>query len=148
MDKGALPPDAPVTGKAMRPSTQTERRLGKKKRTPMNIIRMWVRYALALSFGCGCVLSPIQADAADASPPLPAIIQAGFDSWAKGGGSDGAIYVWQKGGLMEADRKPAESTEYLRRVNQAGGNYRSCELLKTDGIGKSSHVVYLSINFE
>jgi hypothetical protein len=114
----------------------------------MNITRVLIAGAMALSIGCCCLLKPAQAVAADSNLAMPAAIQAGFDSWSKGGGFDGAMYIWQKGGIMEGDRRAAELAGQLRNFNQAAGNFKSHEILRTDRIGKSSQVLYLSLNFE
>jgi len=95
-----------------------------------------------------CIQPPERAAAAESNPSLPEIIQAGFDSWSRGAGFDGALYIWQKGGLMEGDRRTAELSNRVRRVSQALGNYSGCELLKTEPIGKSSEVFYLALSFQ
>ena len=86
--------------------------------------------------------------AADGNAPLPLIIQSGLDSWTKGGGPDGAMYVWQKGGLFENSRRSGEMSSRLRQLNQALGSYLNYEVLRADSIGKSSEVLYLAMNFQ
>ena len=56
--------------------------------------------------------------------------------------------AWQKGGLLEGDRKVAAQSNYLRRAVQAVGNYNSYDLIEAKRIGLSSQIIYLSINFE
>ena len=114
----------------------------------MHVLKTTVRSALVLSLA-PVFLSPLaQPLAAAANGPVPAVIQAGFDLWTKGGGVDVVLAEWQKGGLMEGDSKAAAQADYFRRVNRAAGSYRGYELLQAKPIGRSSQVIYLSINFE
>jgi hypothetical protein len=114
----------------------------------VNVLKTTVRSALVLSLA-SVFLSPFaQPLAAAANVPVPAVIQAGFDLWTKGGAVDVVLAEWQKGGLMEGDSKAAAQADYFRRVNRAAGSYRGYELLQAKPIGRSSQVIYLSINFE
>ena len=49
---------------------------------------------------------------------------------------------------MEGSNKAAGQAQYLRNLNQALGNYKSHEMLESKGVGRSSQVIYLSINFD
>ncbi len=100
--------------------------------------RVWL-FSLVAGFCCFMV---------GAAEPVPPVIQAGFESWTKGGGVQGAVYLWQKGGLMDGDGRVSELSSRLQRVAQALGGYSTYELLKTDPIGKSSQVLYLAMNFQ
>ena len=113
-------------------------------RTHARFVKITFAQTLAVIF----FLAPVLISAADSSLALPAIIQAGFDSWAKGGGVEGAIYLWQKGGLLEGSNRAAEASGRLHRASQNLGSYVGCEQLKMDSIGKSSLVLYLSLNFQ
>ena len=110
----------------------------------MNIIKILVRSLAALGIACGCWLLLPRARAADA-PVLPPIIEDEFTLWTKGGAIDGVLSVWQKGGLMEGDSKISSQANYLPRINQFAGNYRSYEVLQTKQSGRSSQVIYLAI---
>ena len=112
----------------------------------MTLPAQFTKTISVLGLGLACWASPFLTTAADANSPLPAVIQAGFDSWVKGGGVDGAVYVWQKGGVLEG--RAAEMSNRLRRASQTLGNYLDSEQLKRDPIGRSSEVIYLSINFQ
>ena len=113
----------------------------------MCIIRALLQSTPALALVC-CGMLTGRALAEGSNGAIPSVIQAGFDSWTKGAGPGGAVDIWGKGGLMEGDRKAAESANRLRRANQSLGGYMSYEVLKTDGIGRSSEVLYLSLNFQ
>lgn len=114
----------------------------------MKSMRILARCLLALGVGGGCWLLLVKARAADSRSPIPSVIEAGFSLWTKGGAIDGVLNVWQKGGLLEGDNKVVSQANYLRRINQVAGNYRSHEVLETKSIGRSSEVLYLSIHYE
>jgi hypothetical protein len=103
---------------------------------------------LILGIGFGAMLSPLNVATAAPNSSIPAVIEAGFALWGKGGGIDGALNTWQKGGLLEGDRKVATQVGSFRTFNQALGNYKSHDLLQTKGISRNSQVQYLAINFE
>jgi hypothetical protein len=105
-------------------------------------------FALVPIFGVILFVGSVRVSAADSNPALPPVIQAGFDSWAKGGGVEGAIYLWQKGGLLEGSNRAAEASGRLHRASQNLGSSVGWEQLKMDSIGKSSLVLYLSLNFQ
>jgi hypothetical protein len=86
--------------------------------------------------------------AADAgSATMPAVIQTGFDLWARGGPAM-ALDAWQKGGLMQGSRKIGPETDFFQRLVPAAGAFKSYELIEAKPIGRLSQVVYLSMNFE
>ncbi|MGA2867170.1 MAG: hypothetical protein ABSF95_22055 [Verrucomicrobiota bacterium] len=114
----------------------------------MNILKTTVRSALVLSLAWAFSSPFAQPVAAEVKGSVPAVIQAGFDLWSKGGGVDVVLAEWQKGGLMEGESKAAAQADYFRRVNRAAGSYRGYELLQAKAIGRRSQVIYLSINFE
>jgi hypothetical protein len=114
----------------------------------MNINKTLVRSTLAAALSGGLILLATHLVRADSGPSTPPVIQAGFAFWGKGAGVDGAVETWLKGGLLEGDSKTAELANYLRRVKRAAGDYKTFELLKTDTIGQSSQVLYLSLKFE
>ncbi|HTI69134.1 MAG TPA: hypothetical protein VMF06_04175 [Candidatus Limnocylindria bacterium] len=78
---------------------------------------------------------------------VPAVIRNGLTVWTKKGATY-AFDVWQKGGLLEDDRKPQVLFNYFHRLDRALGNYRSCELIDIKAISPSSEIVYLSMNFD
>jgi hypothetical protein len=91
------------------------------------------------------LLSPFPSSGAES---LPAIIKAGFQSWAKGGGVDAILNGWERGGLMEGSSKAAVQARYFRNFSSTLGNYKSHEFIQSKAIGQASQVIYLSINFE
>jgi hypothetical protein len=119
-----------------------------RKKDGMNIIKVTARLLLALGVGCGCWLLLLKARAAGAYSPVPPAIESGFALLPNGVGIDGALNVWQKGGLLEGDSKVSNLANYLRRVSQSAGDYQSHEVLQTKPIGRSSQVLYLVIHFE
>lgn len=114
----------------------------------MKTLTRLAEFVLVSIFGVILFFGSVAASAADSNPVLPSVIQAGFDSWAKGGGVEGAIYLWQKGGLLEGSNRAADASGRLQRASQNLGSYVGCEQLRTDSIGKSSLVLYLSLNFQ
>ena len=78
-----------------------------KKETRMNISRIMLRSLLVIGLGACCLMPFVHARAAaDASVPVPAIIQQGFSLWAKNRQASWAFDTWKIGGLMERDNKP------------------------------------------
>jgi hypothetical protein len=118
----------------------------------MNVAKIVIRHFVALAIGCVCSLPLVPANAAVSNGSVPPAIEAGLEVFAKGmaqgGGAAAALEVWQRGGLLEGDRKIAVLASYFRRIEQAVGNYKFHELIETKRIGPSSQVIYLSLNFE
>ena len=78
---------------------------------------------------------------------VPAVIDAGFALWPKGGAGS-ALDQWQKGGLIEGDPKVVAEAKYFKRIDPAVGNYKSYEVVDARRISASSQVLYLAINFD
>jgi hypothetical protein len=99
----------------------------KRKDIAMKFIKP--TFGLPLSIGLIYWFTVLLAQPALAdSDSMPAVIQAGFSAWVKNGVVL-ALDSWQKGGLMEGDRKVATQTEYFRSLDRAIGNIKSFELL-------------------
>ena len=81
------------------------------------------------------------------SAAVATVVQDGLAIWPKKGASY-AFDIWQKGGLLEDDRKPQIQVNYFRRLDRVLGNYRSYEVIDTKQISPNSQVLYLSMNFE
>jgi hypothetical protein len=114
----------------------------------VNIIKLAVRTVLASGVGCCCLMSTSPAVAADASPAIPPVIEAGFAAWGKVSDPNVAFSFWKKGGLMENDAKVAALANYFRRIERAVGNYKSYEPVESKQISRNSRITYLAINFE
>jgi hypothetical protein len=113
----------------------------------MKFARILVRSALFFGLGSCLFSCSGPAGGADPNPSLPPIIQSGFTMLTKGG-VDLALDVWRKGGLMEAENKPAVQSAYFKRLDRALGNYRSWEPVELKKISPSSMILYLSMNFD
>ena len=113
----------------------------------MNYIKVMLRSHLVLAVGCIGLLWLAQAVEAVSNPSVPMVIQDGFTIWAKGGALF-AFEAWQKGGFLEDSRKVASQSSYIRRLDQAIGNYKSYDLVESKGIGPSSQILYFAVNFE
>jgi hypothetical protein len=115
----------------------------------MKISRLTLRSVIVLGLGCVCLPPFFHARAAaDASAPVPAVVQNGFSLWAKNREASWAFDAWKIGGLMERDNKPTTLSRYFSRMDQALGSYKSYELVETKRISQNSAVFYLSINFD
>lgn len=113
----------------------------------VNITKALIRSGVALSAAAVLWLLIVPRVAAQANGSWPPIIQAGFSAWTKSG-VDLALDAWQKGGLLEGDRKVATQSSYFRRIDRAVGNYKSFEMLEVKRVGQNSQIVYFAINFE
>ena len=114
----------------------------------MKIIRYRCLSGLLALLGAGFLLLSPLAGGAASSQPLPAVLEAGFVSWTKGGGIDAILMGWQRGGLMEGSGKASAQARIFRNLSSVLGTYRSHETIQTKEISRSSQVIYLSINFE
>ena len=114
----------------------------------MKVIVRTVRSVTAVFIWSCFITGPHLAMGAGSNLSIPPVIEAGFDSWGKGGGIDAILSSWQKGGLMEGSNKSATQARYFRNLSPALGNYRTHEYIESKGIGRASQVIYLSINFE
>ena len=93
-------------------------------------------------------LLPVQELGAAPNSALPAIIEAGFQSWAKGGAVDTILSNWERGGLMEGSNTAAVQARDFRNISSTLGNYRSHEVIQSKSISQLSQVIYVSVNFE
>jgi len=91
---------------------------------------------------------PVGVSAAGSNPPVPAILEAGFGVWAKGGGVEAILIAWQRGGLLEGSNKATLGARFFRSIIPALGNYRSHETIQCKTVSHDSQVFYVSINFE
>jgi hypothetical protein len=113
----------------------------------MNIRKTLIRSALALSLGFCVILPLIRAAQPESSTAIPSIVQAGFVSYASGG-PDPALSIWRKGGPLETDKKAAVQADDFKQAERSFGNYKSYEVIESKEVGKTSKIVYLSMNFE
>jgi hypothetical protein len=49
---------------------------------------------------------------------------------------------------MEGSNKAAVQAGYFRSLSQTLGNYKSHEVIQSNGVSRASQVIYLSLNFE
>src|SRR5215472_3697323 len=104
---------------------QLERVKPKGKDSAMKNGLVAVRTSFALSILSSCSWLALPACAAGSGQTLPPLLEAGFLSWAKGGGVDPILNGWQRGGLMEGGSKAAVQARYFRNLSATLGNYRS-----------------------
>ena len=114
----------------------------------MRIQLVMNRAAVAVLLGGALLSLPLPARGVGLDQSVPGILEAGFDSWAKGGGMEAILMGWQRGGLLEGSNKASAQARYLRSLTPVLGTYRSRELIQNKEISRSSRVVYLSINFD
>lgn len=98
------------------------------------------------SIGCFCIFAPALAQ--DGSPPLPSVIDRGFQMWAKQQNASYALDTWKKDGLLDGDNKPNQLANYFSRIDRSLGNYKSYETISVKKVNQSSQVIYVAINFE
>jgi hypothetical protein len=75
------------------------------------------------------------------------VLTSGFSAWTRGGAST-ALEAWQKGGLLEGDRKVAGELSYFNRIAPAIGAYKSADILVAQTVSQSSQLFYLAMNFD
>src|SRR5579862_8164469 len=100
----------------------------------MRIVSLAVRTAFGLCFGSCCFFAALRASGADSNQALPGLIEAGFQSWAKGGGVDAILMSWERGGLLEGSNKAAVQGRYFQSLTPTLGNYKSHELIQSKAI--------------
>lgn len=113
----------------------------------MKIDKFTTQTLAAVGVLSSCLFLSLPARGASSSAP-PAIVEAGFLSWAKGGAVETILNGWQRGGLMEGRNKAALQAGYFRNLSSTLGNYRSHEFIQNKSISPQSQVIYLAINFE
>jgi hypothetical protein len=106
-----------------------------------------IRYSLALGLAYAYQLLAFPTATAGPSTSTPAIIQSGISLWPDGGASM-AINTWQKGGLLEGDRKVLAEINYFKRLDPVLGGFKSFELLQSQPVSQASQVMYFAINFQ
>jgi hypothetical protein len=119
----------------------------KRKEIIMSVKKFLIRAVLVCICGCALVCPVVSSVAGVPSGSGPAVIQDGFASWLKGG-VDSALYVWKNGGLLEGGNKVSTLSSSLKSVASSIGTYKSYETLQIKPIGKTSEVVYVSVNCE
>src|SRR6478752_950059 len=92
-----------------------------------------IRSTLVLCSTFASLLVHSDAIAADSASPRPPIIQAGFELWPKGGAS-AALEAWEKGGLIQGDRKVAAESAYFKRLDPVIGMYKSYDVIENSRI--------------
>lgn len=107
-----------------------------------------LRWTMALTVVSNLIVCPLLVSGAAPSRSLPAVIEAGFETWDKGGGIDSILATWQRGGLMEGSSKALGQARYFRNMSQALGSYKSHEWVESKAVSRASEVIYLAINFE
>jgi hypothetical protein len=116
----------------------------------MQIIKPPTCHRIILILTCAGLGSLARLEAGDANtapPAIPAIIQAGFAEWARGGAA-ASLELWKKGGLMETDRKVLAEANYFKRLDGVLGGFKGFDTVQSQAISASSEVVYLAINFQ
>lgn len=96
----------------------------------------------------GCLMLIFPAMAADSDWQSPAVVEQGFQAWAKNRNASYAMDIWKKGGLLENDRKPVTLANYFRHLDGTIGNYKSYEVINVKPIGERSQIIYVALHFE
>ena len=112
----------------------------------MKVIKAILGGSVALGLGLGLFLPLTRRVQADPDSPVPAVLQAGFTLYSSGG-ADAAVLAWRKGGPLEGDGRAAEQTDGLKQMEHPLGNYKSFEMIETREIGKTSRILFCSLNF-
>jgi len=114
----------------------------------MNTSRLMFRFTLLIFLVCGCLLPFRKVGAAVGTPgQVPAILQSGFNAWAKNRDASWAFDVWKTGGLLEQDSKPTSLSRYFIQLDRVLGPYQNYEVIETKSVSQNVEVIYLSINF-
>lgn len=103
-------------------------------------------FTLAVGAAIGCVYPLFRAKAAETESPIPPVIQSGFPFFEKQH-PEQALDAWKAGGLVGQLFPLVANGEYFKQAERTLGKYSSYEWIATKPIGRSSKVVYLSINY-
>lgn len=106
------------------------------------------RQVLMACMGGALFLLALKAPTAVADSNLPAVVESGFEAWAKGGAVDAILMSWERGGLLEGSNKASNQARYMRNLSSALGTYKSHELIQGKPISGTSKVLYIAINFQ
>ena len=107
-----------------------------------------LRSALLIGVAVFLILTLFPAAAADAAPPIPAVVQKGFDLWSERKAATWAMDIWKVGGLLENDGKPSTLSRYFGRLDRTIGDFKSFEAVDAKQIGQSSEILYVTLKFE
>jgi len=107
---------------------------------PINAVASSV---LALCFGLYTIMP---CGAAEPESAIPSVIQGGFVFFQKQHPEKG-MDAWKEGGLVGEEFPLVAKGNYFKQAERTLGKYVSYELITTRMIGKSSKVVYVSINY-
>lgn len=113
----------------------------------MNFLHNLKRSLRAIGLGFLCAWSLLLM-AAEPGPALPSVVQSGLTLLASGGPQP-AVDTWFQGGILERYEGANRNTEQrLKAFADRLGNYRAYELIETRAIGRTSQLLYLTLNFD
>jgi hypothetical protein len=118
-----------------------------ERKITMKITKVIVLSALALSAGFCCLLPFVPVVAAEPDSSIPAVIRAGFVFFQKQHPEQG-VDTWKEGGLVGEEFRSVSHANYFKGAERTLGKYDSYELIATKMVGRSSKVIYVSINYE
>jgi hypothetical protein len=101
----------------------------------------------AFVLGIGCLWQFSQVGMADISPSIPSVVQKGLRLY-ESGGPEPAFDTWRHGGLLDGAGRTETDVRNFKEMVSPIGNYVSCDLIESREIGRTSRIVYLSMNFE
>jgi hypothetical protein len=118
----------------------------RRKEIIMKTVQAKVLAVLALGLVL-CLVLRVRAMAAEPDSPIPAVLRAGFAFFQKQRPELG-VDAWKEGGLVGEESTGASHAGYFRQAERTLGKYLAWEWVETKMIGKSSKIIYLSINYE
>ena len=108
---------------------------------------MWTKQTIVLAVAF-CLVSVAGSKAAGFGDiGFPAIIQKGLAEYERSGAIM-AFNAWERGGLLEGENGTPRKLQAFKAAGDALGPYRFAEKILTKPIGKSSQIVYASLNFK
>ncbi|HTV14309.1 MAG TPA: hypothetical protein VME68_06315 [Acidobacteriaceae bacterium] len=98
-----------------------------------------------------CVISvlpaPLALSQSESGPPVPRILEAGFDAY-RAGGPDEALRVWLRNSPLEGTGEIGKADQVLHAAQIQFGQWRSFDIISDHTISRSTRVIYMTLDFD
>lgn len=103
---------------------------------------------MALLLCVVCVLAaPLAQGQAESAPPVPKVLEAGFDAY-RAGGPDEALRVWLRNSPLEGTQEIGKADQALHAAQAQFGQWRRFDIVSDHTISRSTRVIYMTLDFD
>jgi len=104
------------------------------------------RMALFLSVVC-VLAAPLLHSQSESGPPVPKVLEAGFDAY-RAGGPDEALRVWLRNSPLEGTPEIGKADQALHAAQAQFGQWRSFDIVSDHTISASTRVIYMTLDYD